>query len=180
MGLLPIRCIFRKLRNVQGKPFLLNLGRILGRFPGQEVSSLDGIGKSGVASWFDGEEGQRETVVISFTYEEEEYPLLIEIDGLSYTFTPSPLEGKELVWNLKLEEISSRAMIESAVLFPDALRLRLTGIDKEHWDILTVMTDAEGAARFGPTGHSYQEDAEEMTLVYEFGEGFQRKDWSFW
>ena len=74
---------------------------------------------------------------------------------------------------LKIDAEGSEAVFEKAIIYPNALLIKISEMDNEHWDTTIDIKDSrDQSKRMGFMGFSYDEVLEEMELLFVFNDGF--------
>lgn len=159
-------------------------GRLLLFEGNTEISDQNTVGPDQVkvepedAVWelcyaFGGEEALADTVTLSFWNRGEAETIRVLLDGLEYEFSCPRINPKEIQLGQKLED--TRIVLEDVKLYPNALLLRLSGVDSESWDKTFFLLDEEKEEKILPARSAYEKEAEEMYLLFAFENGIPEK-----
>ncbi len=104
---------------------------------------------------------------------EDAVTIRVLLDGLEYEFSCPRINPKEIQLGQKLED--TRIVLEDVKLYPNALLLRLSGVDSESWDKTFFLLDEEKEEKILPARSAYEKEAEEMYLLFAFENGIPEK-----
>ena len=124
---------------------------------------------------FAGKENMADTVKIVFWNRGGASEVTVRIDGLEYRVAMPEITAKEIEAGqaLKIDAEGSEAILENAVIYPNALLIKMSQMDHEHWDTIIGLKDSRvQSKRVGFTGFSYDAVLEEMELLFVFNNGF--------
>lgn len=124
---------------------------------------------------FVGKENMADTVKIVFWNRGGAQEVTVRLDGLEYKVTIPEISAKEIKLGqaVKLDTEGSEAILEKAVIYPNALLIKMSEMDNEHWDTAIDLKDSKAKnGRMGWTGFRYDEDLKEMELLFVFYNGF--------
>lgn len=137
----------------------------------------------GLSYGFEGDENAVDTISMNFWNRANAEAVVIEIDGLEYEVTFPKVEEKEIELNqyVTLNSKGEQALLESAIVYPKAILLKLSGIDENHWTdsfFLFYMEDDRGK-NVEPARMDYRSDTDGLYLLYLFEEGIPDKELFF-
>lgn len=124
---------------------------------------------------FAGKENMADTVKIVFWNRGGASEVTVRIDGLEYRVAMPEITAKEIEVGqaLKIDAEGSEAIFEKAVIYPNALLIKMSEMDYENWDTTIDLKDSRAQSkRMGFTGFSYDAVLEEMELLFVFNNGF--------
>lgn len=134
-----------------------------------EVEPQDAVW--GLSYCFDGDENLADTVTLGFWNRGGTESIQVVLDGLTYHFAVPKVETKEIQIGEKMPE--TQVVVEDACVYPNAVLLRLSGIDSTNWTNYFYLIQALGGEeeKFYPSSSAYEEEIGEMYLLFVFEEG---------
>ena len=124
---------------------------------------------------FVGEKNIADTVKIMFWNKGGAEEVTVKLDGMEYKVELSKVMMKEKLLNqpIKMDSDGTEAILEKAVIYPDALLLVISRADNEHWDTIIDLKDSKAEnGRKGWICSNYDEQSKEAELLYVFHNGF--------
>lgn len=122
---------------------------------------------------FDGEENLADTVTLNFWNRGGAKTLHVILDGLEYELPCPKMNPKEISIGQKLD--GTQIVLENAKIYPNALLLRLSGVNNENWEKPLFLFDIDTEEKISPVRSAYEEEMEEMDLLFAFENGIPQE-----